>query len=391
MEKTPFHGFVTALHDRCFKWVHGSRLIYNACWEDPRIDRRLLGLDGTSRLVMITSAGCNALDYLLDGPAEVHAVDMNFRQNALLQLKMALLAAGSFEDLYKMFGNGVHESPRDVYRAHATGLPEEARVYWKKKINCFRAGVMKRSFYYTGASGDVAWVVMRYLWTTKRCLREPINALLDAETVEMQQRLYTRMEPALWRGWLGKLARNPAVMALLGVPRPQIELINARYPGALWGYVRDKMRHVFTQVPMRDNYFWRVYITGAYTPQCCPNYLKKKHADFYRTHVGRIQTHTGTLTDFLTRHPGVYSHFVLLDHQDWLAYHDMEGLEAEWRGILANSRSGTRVLMRSACHEADFLPAWVKKRLVFFPDRTTSLHRRDRVGTYGSLLFAEVN
>ena len=39
---------------------------------------------------MLTSAGCNALDYLLDGPAEIHAVDVNFRQNALLELKAAV-------------------------------------------------------------------------------------------------------------------------------------------------------------------------------------------------------------------------------------------------------------------------------------------------------------
>jgi S-adenosylmethionine-diacylglycerol 3-amino-3-carboxypropyl transferase len=54
-------------HDSMFKAIHSSSLIYNACWEDPRLDRRMLGLGEGSRVVMITSAGCNALDYLLDG------------------------------------------------------------------------------------------------------------------------------------------------------------------------------------------------------------------------------------------------------------------------------------------------------------------------------------
>jgi DNA-binding NarL/FixJ family response regulator len=56
-----------------FHHVHGGQLIYNACWEDPRIDRELMRLNAKSRVVMITSAGCNALDYLLDGPAEIAA------------------------------------------------------------------------------------------------------------------------------------------------------------------------------------------------------------------------------------------------------------------------------------------------------------------------------
>ena len=77
--------------DAIFSQVHGGNLVYNTCWEDPRLDREMLNLQPDSRVVMITSAGCNALDYLLDGPAQIHAVDMNPRQNALLQLKIAMI------------------------------------------------------------------------------------------------------------------------------------------------------------------------------------------------------------------------------------------------------------------------------------------------------------
>ena len=34
------------------------------------------------------------------------------------------------------------------------------------------------------------------------------------------------------------------------------------------------MEAVFAKLPFVDNYFWRVYITGSYTPDCCPEYLK---------------------------------------------------------------------------------------------------------------------
>src|SRR5690606_31917074 len=94
--------------DATFKQVHGGNLVYNTCWEDPRIDRELMALDRESRVVMITSAGCNALDYLLDDPAEIHAVDMNPRQNALLQLKVAMILRDQFEDLFALFGSSTH-------------------------------------------------------------------------------------------------------------------------------------------------------------------------------------------------------------------------------------------------------------------------------------------
>src|SRR6516165_2482340 len=77
------------LNARIFRAVHRRNLIYNTCWEDPALDRQALQLTEDDRLVVITSAGCNALDYLLSGCGEVNAVDMNPIQNALLELKTA--------------------------------------------------------------------------------------------------------------------------------------------------------------------------------------------------------------------------------------------------------------------------------------------------------------
>lgn len=48
---------------RVFNLVHGNNLVYNTCWEDPRLDRVALELTPGDNLLVITSAGCNALDY----------------------------------------------------------------------------------------------------------------------------------------------------------------------------------------------------------------------------------------------------------------------------------------------------------------------------------------
>ncbi len=103
-----------------------------------------------------------------------------------------------------------------------------------------------------------------------------------------------------------------------------------------------------------------------------------------------MHTCNATVSHFLKDHPGAYSHFVLLDHQDWLAWHQPRALEEEWRLILANSRPGSRILLRSAGDDLSFLPDWTRRALRFFPTLTEPLHRQDRVGTYGSLHFAEV-
>ncbi len=386
----PAAQFLKATEDLIFHHVHGRQLIYNACWEDPRIDRQLLALQPDSRVVMITSAGCNALDYLLDGPAEIHAVDVNFRQNALLELKLAMIRRGDFPDLFEFFGLGSHTEFKQVYRAVRQDLPKFARTFWDSKISFFNPGGIKKSFYYHGTAGTAAWLLGTALFKAKPNIKNFAMCLLDADSVAQQAEVYALLERKVWDNLSNWLIRQRMVMTLLGVPAPQIKLIEDHYPGGLGAYVKDKLRRVMAELPASENYFWRVYITGSYTMACCPNYLRKQNLAPLAERVARIRTHTCSVTQFLQQNPGVYSHFVLLDHQDWLAWHDPAALREEWELIFANSRPGTKVLLRSAGLTLDFVPEDIRARLRFFPERTEPLHLTDRVGTYGSLYFAEV-
>jgi len=386
----PANRFLKATEDLVFHHVHGGQLIYNTCWEDPRIDRELMKLDGTSRVVVITSAGCNALDYLLDGPAEIHAVDMNFRQNALLELKLAMIRRGNFADLFEMFGIGSHSSYKKVYRSVRKDLPEFARKFWDPKVSFFDPGGLKKSFYYHGTAGAAAWLLGGALFKAKPNIKNFALCLADADSIEQQRQVYALLEPKIWGGLSNWLIRQQMIMTLLGVPRPQVKLIDAHYPGGLGSYVKDKLRHVMTELPARENYFWRVYLTGSYTLSCCPNYLRMENLSTLASLSGRVRTHTNSITNFLKQNPGTYTHFVLLDHQDWLAWHEPEALREEWELILANSRRGTRILLRSAGLNLNFVPQDILARLKFFPELTDPLHKVDRVGTYGSMSFAEV-
>ncbi len=49
---------------------------------------------------------------------------------------------------------------------------------------------------------------------------------------------------------------------------------------------------------------WRVYLTGSYTPDCCPNYLKPENFESLHANVGRVRTHNATVSHFLKEHPG---------------------------------------------------------------------------------------
>ena len=379
-----------AAHDKLFEHVHGSNLIYNCAWEDPRIDRELMQLNADSHVVMITSVGCNSLDYLLDNPAQIHAIDVNHRQNALLELKMALIQRNEFDDLFEMFGIGSHMDYTAIYQSVRAQLSESAQGFWDRRIGFFNPKSLKKSFYYHGTSGVAAWVMGNALFRLRPNIKNFAVCLLDAKSLEEQRQAYELIEGEIWGKFTNWLIRQPALMTLLGVPRPQIKLIEDSYPGGLTGYVKDKLKHVMTELPIEDNYFWRVYITGSYTLNCCPNYLRSENQGVLRERMDRLKPYTGTVANFLRENPGSYSHYVLLDHQDWLAWNDPVALREEWDLILANSRPGTKILMRSAGLDLSFVPDEIRARLRFQPERTEAMHQLDRVGTYGSTHFAEV-
>ncbi|MEM9261906.1 MAG: DUF3419 family protein, partial [Bacteroidota bacterium] len=161
-------------------------------------------------------------------------------------------------------------------------------------------------------------------------------------------------------------------------------------PEGLRGYVRDSFRRIFADFPAWDNYFYRLYLNGRYTPGCCPEYLKQDNHATLGANVHKVRSYTTTIADFLQRHPGHYSHFVLLDHQDWLAAHAPAALIEEWRLILANSKPGTRILLRSASPEPDVIPQFVREKIDFRNDLSEPQAKRDRVGTYAGTFLLEV-
>jgi len=378
------------LNDWFFQVIHGNHLVYNTCWEDPWIDRRLLKLTPDSRVVMITSAGCNALDYLLDSPAEIHAVDVNHRQNALLELKRCLIRQGRYEDFYQMFVKGIHGDCRSVYDTVKSHLPCYARQFWRRRIAYFNNKNKRKSFYHHGTSGLLAWCLRGYVYHIKKKARPYLSELIFAESLAEQKAIYSKLEPLIWDRFNSWLLRQPAFMSMVGVPGAQLRLISKKYPGGLGCYIKDKLKHVFTEVPISSNYFWHVYLTGKYSSGCCPNYLKKENFNHLRENIDRIKTYNTTLTHFLKTNPGKYTHYILLDHQDWMAGHLPQELITEWELILKNSQFKTKILFRTAGMDHSFLPASARDALHFKPELSEPLHRMDRVGTYGSLHFAEV-
>jgi S-adenosylmethionine-diacylglycerol 3-amino-3-carboxypropyl transferase len=384
---------------RVFKFVHGNNLVYNTCWEDPRLDRRALELTDRDRVLVITSAGCNALDYALAGPAHVHAVDMNPRQNALLELKLAGIRRLQFEDFYKLFGDGHHPRAAAIYQSGLRdALSPWSQTYWDRWIKFFDSP--KRTFYFRGTSGSFARGINFYIDRVAR-VRPEIQDLMDSQSLQDQQAVYERIRERFWRRSLRFAMNRDTTLSMLGVPKAQRQQIEKQYPGGIVRFIEDSVEAVFAKLPISDNYFWRVYITGKYTPTCCPEYLKADN--FQRLKAGqvdKVSVHTDSVQGFLEKTDQQISRFVLLDHMDWLSDHFFPLLESEWQAILSRAAPGARVLWRSGGLRTDFIenvnvlrdgkPTRLPELLTYQSDLAAELHELDRVHTYGSFYIANL-
>lgn len=383
-----FKERINQLRDKLFTTIHSNNLIYNTCWEDPRVDRKLLKFNTDSNIVMITSAGCNALDYLLDDPKNIHCIDMNQRQNALLEFKKALFQSGDFDTLFQFFGTGKHKAAIDIYeQVLRPELSNEAQIFWDQKIDYFTGNAKKKkSFYYRGTSGQFAWVFNRYLDSRPKT-KKLVNELLHAETIDEQRLIYHKLEPKLLPKIVRWAINRQTTMTLLGVPRSQTEMITTEFQGGVAEYLANSLKHIFTEIPISDNYFWYVYLKGYYSHTCSPSYLQASNFTTIKSRLDRVNLHTSTIADFLEHNPGQYSHFILLDHQDWLAANNQAELEREWDLILKHSAPGSKFLLRSAHINPTFIPQFVLEQCTSEMELVNEFKDYDRVGTYASTIL----
>lgn len=384
---------------RVFRLVHGHNLVYNTCWEDPRLDREAMALGPNDRVLVITSAGCNSLDYLLDAPAHVYAVDMNPRQNALLELKIAGIRHLDHDTFFSIFGNGRHPKFREIYQDELRAdMSPASRDFWDRHLQYFTS---RRSFYFHGSCGYVARFCNFYIDKVAR-IRSAIERLVHATDTEQQCRIYhDEIRRSFWTPVMRRFVSSDTTLAMLGVPRPQRHQVETTFQGGMAAFIEHCIESVFTRLPMVDNYFWRVYLTGSYSPTCCPEYLKPH--SFARLRAGlvdRITVTTTTVEKFLNDHPVEISRFVLLDHMDWLSAKFPAALASEWRAILHRATPDARILFRSGGTRVTYLDdllvpyGGTGRRLgdVLQYDVATAmrLHERDRVHTYGSFHIANV-
>ena len=358
---------------------HG--IVFNMSWEDPEMDRRAFNLTPDDVVVSISSAGCNPLNFLCQSPRRLISIDGNPAQNAILELKLAALAALDYETFFDIFAARRPAVITALYRTHLRPrLSTRSQGFWDENL-----WMAARGLYNFGRMGLFCRILRRFL-TLLGIQQKHIEEFFELRSLEEQAAWYRRYAaPRLWGKWSRRFVMFRPLLYLGGVHPEQYRLVNGRHD--MYEYVKERVEYALTKVPIYDNYFLSQAVTGRFRGRRVPPYLLEENFETLRSNLDRVLVVNGWLGPFLdTLPPKSVTKFNLLDIFDWMT---PEVFESTMKSVLQAAAPGATLIYRSGSYQLD-PPASILPHVDRHDNLARELFATDRSATYGSFYILTV-
>jgi S-adenosylmethionine-diacylglycerol 3-amino-3-carboxypropyl transferase len=356
-------------------------IVFNMSWEDPEMDRRAFNLTSSDTVISITSAGCNPLNFLCQSPRKLISIDSNPAQTALLELKLAAIETVDHETFFDIFAARKPARVLQVYRARLRPrLSPRAQEFWDRKL-----WIVARDLYEIGRNGLFFRILRNYLKVIGIDIRKQ-DRFFECRTLAEQTAWYhEHIAPRLWRGSSKLFVYFRPFMYLAGVHPNQFRLVDGRHD--MFEYVKERIEYALTKVPIYDNYFMSVAVTGRMRGDRVPPYLLKQNFSTLRRNLDRVLVVNGWLGPFLdSQAPGSIHKFNLLDIFDWMPPHVME---STLHSVLRAAAPNATLIYRSGSYQLEPPPS-VLNRLAPREELARELFATDRSATYGSFYIYDI-
>ena len=370
--------------------------VYNQIWEDPRVDVEALKLDRDSRILTISSGGCNALNYLLAKPESVTAVDLNRHHIYLLNLKIAALRAlPKHGDFFAFFGHGKGSENLQNYKTLvAPRLDKDSKEFWergsfpgnllnRKRIDFFS----KDGLYEHSRNG----YFLRFFHRLSHLLGYKPEKVLTAKSQDEQLQLFRENIAPFFDSFIFQLiGKMPITLFGLGIPPQQYEELRKDFgeSGTIIDVYRERTKRLAVDFPIEENYFaWQAFARKYDSEKrvALPDYLKEENFAVLKNSVEKVNTKIGSITDEIKQNEyDAFNRFVFLDAQDWMNADAMTDL---WSAVARKSKPGARIIFRTAGStspvENNLLPKDLQEKFEYHEAFSKELFKKDRASIYG--------
>jgi S-adenosylmethionine-diacylglycerol 3-amino-3-carboxypropyl transferase len=346
-----------------------AELFFAQLREDTQVERAVLARYRPTRIACIASGGCGALSLLDDDVEQVVAIDLSPAQCALLELRVAAIAALDREGYLRFIGERESARRLATYAELRSGLPEYARSYWDARpesvaAGIHKAGVTERFYRFLGDNLRLA-VLGEARWHELFSLREPAE------------------QRAFFAAHCGDAAFGMALRVLLSRTTHL-----AFYPSYMFARASEHQFGDFfaaqfaaelARSPVYDNYFLHQLVLGHYLlerPRAMPDYLQADAYPRVQRNLAKLSVVPATLADHLSAHDGFDALF-LSNVFDWL---EGEAREQTAHAVRHALRRGGQLVTRHMLATAE-LPASLERGLTPL-DRELDLHALERSMLY---------
>lgn len=370
-------------------------MVYPQIWEDPEVDLKALDLKPDSKMLTISSGGCNILNYLTEDFDSIVAVDLNPAHIALANLKFkAVECLPSQKHLFDMFGYAdKQENVSNFYEFIEPHLDGFSRFYWSSPRFCFRPRInfFANNIYKYGILGRS----LKSLHLFSKLIKLNLADILSIDSPEHRlEKLQLEFSPAFHNKLFNWFCNLPIVGYGFGIPVSQLNHIKAEHTGGIPEFAHEKLKNLLCNFDITSNYFaWQGLILRYDTKnrKAIPRYLMEDHYDSLKKNIHKAQAIHTSLTDYLKSQPDEsLDRYNFLDAQDWLSDKQLTEL---WAQVLRTARPNARVIFRTAASKSVVegkVPQEILDCFHYDEDQCRKWWREDRSGIYGGFHMYEL-
>jgi len=270
-----------------------NRLRYSLVWEDSHTLYKALAIRPTDDVLVVTSAGCNVLNALLQCPNSVTAIDLNAVQNWLLHLKCQLIRHHPPDQLRALMGFDGPLAVGLTWQRVAPTLPVNMQAYWAPFFEAHPGGIL--------TAGKLEEYILGFLPTLSPATQGKLRQLVGFTTVAEQQ--------AFFATELDNTDFQERFIAYFD----EANLSKGRDP-ALFKYALEsggqafysRLKRTIATKLVQDNFFFRFFFFGPVgLPETLlpPCYQRKNH-ERLRQQLPKLKVLTGEAVSYLNSPAG---------------------------------------------------------------------------------------
>lgn len=353
-----------------------SAIRYAQCWEDADILLEALNIQPGSSCLSIASAGDNALAMLTRDPARVVAIDLSPAQLALLELRVAAFRELEHAEILELIGSVPGRDRKGLYQRCRIHLSKSAREFWDHRKLAIEEGI--------GSAGKFENYFRLFRTRVLPCIhsQKQVQRLLSGDTRDGRVEFYqSEWNNLRWR-LLFRLFFSRNTMGRLGRDPEFFRYVN----GNVADRILSRTEYALTELDPSTNPYVRWILTGAYTKDVLPCYLRPENFEAIRKRLDRLSWRCCSLEDLLSASDAKYDAFNL---SDIFEYMSEESYERLLRLIIRAARRNARLAYWNMLTPRS-RPESLANSLRSLEELSKQLFARDQAFFYSAFVVEEV-